>query len=383
MASEEELCRLLARGELSVGARTRALSLLAGPVSWTQIVENARTFDILPQLYHNLQSLGFAGVPESARAQLGQIFATNALRNELLARELCSVLHLFAEARLPVMTVKGLALVEALYGDLALRTCADLDLLVPSHRVADAFKLLASSGYEPEFSEPTLLDLLARYGKDCELTRAGGSITYRVELHCGLIWGGPLERAILDEIWADAAPIAFRGAPALALGAVWQFLYVAEHAARHGPPSLKWLADLDRLCRTQSVDWKTIGDKAQRLGWEKAVSSSLLACASLFDTPIGPGFSAMKRPHVRDAGATRSSDFQPAWDALFSLRLLKSWKGKAQYLAIRLFVPTAADCRWVKLPPRLFFLYYALRSLRLAGKAAAWALLFGKSKLTS
>ena len=35
----------------------------------------------------------------------------------------------------------------------------DIDILVPTKNVAEAFHLLLSSGYEPEFTQPRLLDL--------------------------------------------------------------------------------------------------------------------------------------------------------------------------------------------------------------------------------
>ncbi len=381
MAPEDELCLSLARGQLSPDIQRRARGLLAQPLRWPLILEHARTFDTLPLLYNNLRALDFEGVPDSVRAELERIFAVNALRNELLGQELARILRLLGYAGVPVMTLKGIALAEWLYGDIALRTCADIDILVPAKRTIEAFGLLVGSGYEPEFTEPPLLNLLARYGKDCTLTREDGTHMYPLELHCGLVWGGLPERALLNEIWSDARPITFRGAPALALSADWQFLYLAEHAARHGLPSLKWLLDLDRLCRLKSIDWKGVSAKARRLGWDNAVASSLSACASLFDTPIGSPFASMLWRRTLDAGPPRHSDFQVPSDLLFSLGLLKTWTEKAQYLAIRLFIPTPADCRFFKLPPALFFLYYLLRPVRAVCKTVGWLVRFGFSKL--
>ena len=77
----------------------------------------------------NLKRLDFAGVPDSARAELACIFAVNALRNDLLAGELAGVLGLLGDAGVPVVALKGIALAESLYSDLALRTCADIDIL--------------------------------------------------------------------------------------------------------------------------------------------------------------------------------------------------------------------------------------------------------------
>jgi len=57
---------------------------------------------------------------------------------------------------------------------------------------------------------------------------------------------------------------------------------------------------------------------------------------------------------------------------LFLLRLLKTPARKLRYLAIRLLVPTPAECKLLPVPASLFFLYYALRPLRVACNTAKW-----------
>jgi len=268
------------------------------------------------------------------------------------------------------MPLKGVALGESLYGEPALRVCFDLDLLVPTKNMAEAFHLLLSSGYEAEFTQPRLLDVVVRYGKDCMVTRQDHVCAYALELHCGLLWGGSLERELLEEIWSEAARKSFHGVPAFALSAEWEFLYLAVHAARHGWLSLKWYVDLDRLCCRGTIDWKKVNEKAKRLGWQAAVQSSLAACASLFDTPLDPALGSTPPP--RRSRVPRPSNLQVPSENLFLLRLLKTPARKLRYLAIRLLVPTPAECKLLPLPASLFFFYYAVRPLRVACNTARW-----------
>ena len=370
MSPEDELCLLLARAQLSPEARERTLSLLAGPLQWPLVLERARIFEVFPLLYASLRTLDFPGVPDPVRSEWTTIFRFNAIRNELLAIELASILRLLADAGVPVMPLKGIGLAESLYGDAALRACSDLDILIPTENVVQAFHLLLSSGYEPEFTQPRLLHLVARYGRGCTMmTPQNHMCSYALELHCGLVWGGPLERELLEEIWSDAARKSFCGVPTFALSAEWEFLYLAVHASRHGGPSLKWLIDLDRLCSRGAIDWEKVSEKAKWLGWEEAVRSCLAACAALFDTPINPAF-GLKAP--RGSGAPRPVGFPSVSEILFSLRLLKTPARRLHYLAIHLFIPTLADCEFLPLPDSLFFLYYALRPFRVVGKTAWW-----------
>ena len=370
LAPEDELCLLLSRGQLSPDVREQARRLLASPLAWPLVLERARGYEILPLLYRNLQTLGFPGVPDPVRTELADCFGVNAIRNVLYTKELARILALLGEAGIRAMPLKGIALAESLYDDPALRICADMDVLVPTKNVIEAYHLLASFGYESEFTQPALWDLARRYRRDCLLMRQDRAYTYPLELHWGLLWGGPVERELLEEIWREAGRRSFHGVPAFTLSADWEFLYLAVHAAKHGWRSLKWFLDLDRLCSRGMIDWERVSEKAQRLGWEGAVRSSLSACVSLFDTPVNPVFGVKAQPCR--SRPPRPADLQLLTEILFCLKLLKTPVRKLRFLTAFWLVPTPSDCRFLPLPASLFFLYYPLRPLRLACRTLWW-----------
>src|SRR3989442_15318572 len=338
MPPEDQLCLLLFRGELSPDAERQALELLASPLGWQRLLERARTHEVLPLLYRNLRALGFADVPEPVRAELADAYGNNAIRNVLLAKELARVLSLLGEAGVPVMPVKGTALAESLYGDPALRVCADIDILVPPKCFIEAFRLMVSAGYQSRFTPPPLLELTAHYGKDCALVREDRACVYPLQLHCGLVWGGPVERDLLEQIWSEAVRKTFYGVPAFALSADWEFLYLAVHAARHGLTPLKWLVDLDRLCSSGTVDWEKVKEKARRLGWEGAVQRSLAACAALLDTPVQALFPGNDSRPPRSVHFPRPSTLQIPSEVIFGARLLRSRSRRLPFLRARLSV---------------------------------------------
>jgi hypothetical protein len=70
MSPEDELCLLLARGQLSPEGQERALGLLESPLRWDLLLERAREHQVFPLLYRNLRALDFQGVPDAARAEL-------------------------------------------------------------------------------------------------------------------------------------------------------------------------------------------------------------------------------------------------------------------------------------------------------------------------
>jgi len=378
MTPEDQLCLLLAR-QLSPEVRQQALDLLASPLRWPLVLEHAKRYGITPLLYHALEALSFYDVPDPVRTELANFFKVNAIRNELLAEEMARILRLLGDAGIPAMPLKGIALAESLYEDLALRVFEDIDVLVPTERMIEAFHLLVSSGYKPEFTQPFLLDLLVRYGKDCLLMREDAMCTYPLELHCGLVWGGALEHDLLRKIWSEASRETTYGVPAFTLSPDWEFLYLATHAARHGQDSLKWFIDLDRFCSRGQLDWASAKQKAQRLGWEDAVRDCLSACAQRLGTPIDPAFApatSARRSRLLDPPG-----LEVPGGIFFSLRLLKTPAQKLRFLAIRFLVPTPADSRFLPLPAALTSLYYLLRPFRFAALSARWLVQAGIKKV--
>ena len=54
MTPEDQLCLLLARGQLSLAARRRALELLASPLRWDLLLARAGAHEVTPLVYRNL-----------------------------------------------------------------------------------------------------------------------------------------------------------------------------------------------------------------------------------------------------------------------------------------------------------------------------------------
>jgi hypothetical protein len=188
---------------------------------------------------------------------------------------------------------------------------------------------------------------------------------------------------MLEEIWAEAEQKDIHGVPAWALSAEWEFLYLAVHAARHGLTPLKWLVDIDQLCRSKEMKWEKVRQHALRHGMEKVIMSTLAACASLLDTPIPSLLPATKGNFVRKLPAPDTSSLQIAKEFFFSVQLLTTPWQKLHFLGVRLFVPTPADYRFLPLPSSFFFLYYPLRPIRMACFFAGWLVQAGIKALSS
>src|SRR5438445_800859 len=87
-----------------------------------------------------------AGVLDRLRRQA----AENARRSLRLTRELVAVVRLGQSHGIPLVSLKGPILSLSVYGDIALRQFADLDVLVHRADVSRARELLLSCGYRPQ-----------------------------------------------------------------------------------------------------------------------------------------------------------------------------------------------------------------------------------------
>jgi hypothetical protein len=375
MSPEDELCLLLARGQLPTEAQERALGLLESPLRWDLLLERAREHQVIPLLYRNLRSLDFHGVPDAARAQLRAAFRMNALRNAFLAAELARVLRLLNDSGVPVIPLKGVTLAESLYGDSAFRVCSDIDILVPPGEAVRARRLILKHGYTSPFTEEFFAKHQFRTGAECPLFPQEQTLPYLLEVHWTLLQHSRKDGQAMQDLWSQARPKDFFGVRAYGLTPEWEFLYLAWHVAYHKWDTLKWLADIHELCVSAPIDWQQVREKAERFELDLVVGPSLTACSSLFGTPAPTNFPSRALPSGVHLFPTSLAPSE-AWNApLFYPWLLKRPSERLRCFAEMIFVPKLSDAMAFHLPPSLSFFYYFLRPMRLTCKWS-WGLLW-------
>jgi len=373
---EDQLCLLLARGHPTPDLDKRILELLASSPLWPLVLERAHAHQVYPLLYRNLRELGFPGVPDLVQAQLKCSVLANALRNKLLEDELARLLALLGKNGIRVIPLKGIPLAVSLFGDAASRVCADLDILVHPDSVSQARDLILASGYQTDSADPFFSKLVLRHGRHYNLVREDRGVSYPLELHWLLVQHSSKNDEAVRDLWAEARPRIFSGAPALSLSAEWELLYLCVHAADHEWKCLKWLVDVDQMASSGLVDWQKAMKKAKRFEIDLVIRQTLAACSLLWGTPLPPYCS----PATLPAGL-RLFDHVPfpagAAEDAFSFRhlhVLKRPLDKLRYIATVLLAPKQTDRDFWRFPPSLGFLYYFTRPLRLACKWGGRAL---------
>ena len=368
---EARLILLLCRGAISLREWDQVRDLLSMRLGWDWILDQVILEEIYPLFYKNLEKLGFPEVPEHVRVRLHDIWKINGLRNTLLKEELVRVLGRLDEAGIAAIALKGVALSQLLYGDPTLRVCSDIDILVPWEKGFRAFEALQSVGYTCALTSSFFWRLLLRHDIEYPLLREQEGFQYLVEIHWGVLWGGRSETKVMREIWREARPARVLGISAYDLSPEWQLLVLAAHAARHQWQGLKWLVDLHDHCSSTKIDWQKANDIATRLGWQRILDVSFRICHVFFATSRPPNLSRDTLPTWLKLFP--DTDPLSRRNAFFPTRLMLRPSEKLRYLVRVFFVPTLAEHELIRLPQRLSFLYYCVRSVRLVCK---WTCVF-------
>jgi hypothetical protein len=237
-----------------------------GPVQWDRVIDMAEWHRLSPLLWRHLRGEGHAAsVPDGVLDHLHRAAASTTARNLSLQAALGQVIAALADLGIPVMLLKGAALIEAVYPDIGLRPMGDLDILVPRSSIEDAHSAVEALGYAVWGVRLSRHDAsqLARHHHHYPLER--GSVT--VELHHHVTAATP--EFDITGFWERAVP---------GSGLVPHLLPSPEDLFLHGAVhfsvdriarlafGLSQLADLAWIAARQPIDWDAVTTRAQDYG---------------------------------------------------------------------------------------------------------------------
>ena len=147
---EQQLLLCCARADLTSKDRARLRVLAGSALDWDEVLVETRRQYIVPLLYRHLQAECTDLVPSGVLEQLREEYVRSAARSMSLAAELCAIARLLEDGGVEPLPYKGPVLALQAYGDVALRTFTDLDVLVRKSDVWKARQILCSRGYSSQ-----------------------------------------------------------------------------------------------------------------------------------------------------------------------------------------------------------------------------------------
>lgn len=260
-------------------------------VDWPLLLKLARRHRVEGLVWHNLRVAGVA-MPDEVGEPLRRTAERNVRRNLLMAAE-CDALKLaFAEAGVPVLFVKGLALAMIAYGDLSTKRSWDIDLLIDPADVDRAAHLLEARGYALTMPAEGRLRLSAWHAvaKESTWNRPGDGIC--LDLHSALT-DSPFELAGIDVHGPVQEVMIGAGRSLPTLGSDAQFAYLAAHGASSGWMRLKWIADFAALLAgADAPEIDRLYRRSLDFGAARPAGLGLLLADRLFGLPLSEGLRA-------------------------------------------------------------------------------------------
>lgn len=352
----------------------RGSSLHLSPdTDWHSLMSLAENHNVLPLVHRALESNG-AEIPGFF---LSAVQGTHSA-TEKLAAELEHLLASFAQDDIEVLPLKGPVLAETLYGDVAMRPCTDLDLLV---RVTDfdrAEKVLMNAGWVPSSPADEYQRKFVREG-------------ILVELHFGV--ASPRSFPFdLNGAWSRTSNSTFRGQPMKVMSEVDRALYLLLHGLKHCYGKLIWIIDAQHaLDAVRECSPREFVERAREQGLEQVLFIGCAMVLEVLPQRIPQGLAAVlaespdamqaaresiERLLAGEAGTGRGPEI---WGIYLQTETTprKRWRRRLMF-----FIPTNEDYQWTakhRIPRGLAPLVRPFRLLAKHGIRQAWRAAFPPS----
>ena len=254
------------------------------------------SYRLFPQLYKNLKDLD---VEASELKKLKEAYISIWYQNEHLFKQAFAVLRSFNDADIPSMVLKGGALAVFYYQDNGLRRMADLDLLVPRKRTAQAAHLLIQHGWTPQWLPSIKFDERYLYARNSHPFRHSSGA--EIDLHWHMLFGCRYPGAD-DDFWQGAIQKRMGEAATCILNPSDQLLHVCVHGTMSPKPAhLEWIADAAAVIRTSSntIDYDRIVSQAKKHALVAPVRDALNYIKGLLALPVpDKALQALQKTHV-------------------------------------------------------------------------------------
>ncbi|WP_420491145.1 nucleotidyltransferase domain-containing protein [Neobacillus vireti] len=339
-------------------------------IKWDIFIQLSKHHRVFPIIYKRIRELEGNYIPPAVLQALSQIYQRNIFRMLHLSGETEKISKLFSNNKIRTLFLKGPVLAADLYGDISLRTSADLDVLIPIEKLNQAEELLLNEGYiKDDYILTVLNDWKWRHH---HITFFHPQKDIKVEIHWRLN-PGPAKEPKFDDLWKRKRESTLASQPLYTLGLEDLFLFLVSHGSRHGWSRLRWLDDIKQMVESE-INWKKTFNILKRFHYYDVGGQALYLAINLLDAKV---------PTEMNKIINRKRTKQLALDALFYIRQMINLhtdpvpKEIAEYHKRHLFslmsntqkfffilsflYPYPEDADYLPLPRVFHFLYFPLR----------------------
>jgi Uncharacterised nucleotidyltransferase len=286
------------------------LAALIQSSDWSRLLVLAEEHGVVAHLAACLHRLHGNLVPPEVKQTLverqrAQIFFT--LR---LSAELFRLLDRFALEGIGALVVKGPVLAVQAYGDPAMRSYGDLDLLVRQRDIRRATQLMIAAGYDSRV--PISAIDAGKIPGQYLFCKPDSQLL--VELHNDYTLRYFPRRLPIERFFERQIRVRLDAHEAPALSLEDELVLICIHGAKHFWERLMWIADVAALVSRQTnIDWERVADSAKEVEAQRMLHIGLRLAADLLKAQLPDKVLAIVRADAVSAQlAQRTLKWLPA-----------------------------------------------------------------------
>jgi hypothetical protein len=271
----------------------------------------------------------------------------------------------FRNNGIPVIFLKGPALSQRLFGDVAMRYSWDLDILVQAHNLGKAIELLVNSGYSGDLNSSLTKKQLAYCLINFQhFTFYNTEENSCIELHWHITSLDLLTSINTDTLFLNTEQLIIAGKPIIVLKPEYELTYLISHAAFHAFHRLQWLYDIKLYFEQPAFNKNTMNEFAANWGFTELFSLTGYLL-NLYFGDINTSIPTIRKRFIKlciylvNRSSPELKRQYGMGDHLGRLLILDSWVKRWDLLHAVFTSPK--DWKEIKLPDSLFVIYYLLR----------------------
>jgi hypothetical protein len=238
-------------------------------------------FRLMPMLYRRLRD---EGIDDPWLGRLQGIYRHTWARNQVLLRDAALAAGALRDAGIPVMPIKGAAMILSGRREPALCPAVDMDLLVPDLQIRAALVRLREAGFSATGRYAgDVPDRFLRIGFSHPLRSPHGN---EIDLHWHLLYFRSFDGAD-ESFWRRAVQADFSGRPVLLPSPADMLLAACLHGmCWSSTSSVRWAADACALIRGGDIEWERIAECGRWPGAALPLRTALEYLRTALELPV-------------------------------------------------------------------------------------------------
>ncbi|MDR3598911.1 MAG: nucleotidyltransferase family protein [Desulfosporosinus sp.] len=372
---EMKLLRLCCIKNRTDRQQATIVEIISHKIDWELFVKTVMKHRVYPIVYQTLSELKSLKTMDDVSLEfLRKNARKNAIKVLTLTGELVRLFSLLDKVNIKAISIKGPLLGLALYGDLALRTSKDLDILVGKEDLDTVKNMLISEGYrQPEYETnitPKQKKIILKTSHHFSFVNQNG---VNIELHWRYYSQG--YKIQFNEVWDRRDSVEIAGNKLNVLNSEENFLYLVFHGSKHGWMRLRWLCDVSEIINKNDLQWTSVIKRAEHLDVSYMLVQALILARELFSTKIpeelnglvkndrlGNRLAKLALPIINEIEENAIVPGKSLY--IHFKKYLMAWnKGlvKKIVFVIQHFYPSIVDYQVVRFQDKHFFMYFLLR----------------------